>query len=85
MQSGISAVEGGYAPPRPNSLSPSASRHPIYCRRSSFSRTLRLASTSAASAAACAASKRYSRTAYSGSVSQWSASPFKAASFPHQT
>jgi hypothetical protein len=54
----------------------------VYSPCLSFSLTLRLASTSAASAAACAASKRYLRTAYSGSVSQWVASPFKAASSP---
>ena len=36
----------------------------------SFNRTLRLASISAASTAACAASRRYRRVAYSGSVSQ---------------
>jgi hypothetical protein len=34
------------------------------------------------SAAACAASSRYRRTPYSGSVSQWVASPFNAASSP---
>src|SRR5829696_805292 len=51
-----------------------------YGSRPSFSRTLRLASTSAASASACAASKRCRRVAYSGSVSQWVASAFKAAS-----
>ena len=45
-------------------------------------RALRLASTSAASAAACAASKRCRRAAYSGPVSQWAASPFNAASSP---
>jgi hypothetical protein len=68
--------------PRSDVLSPPAFRHPIYCRSSSFSRTLRLASTSAASAAACAASKRYRRTSYSDSVSQCVASAFKAASPP---
>jgi hypothetical protein len=46
----------------------------------SFSLTLRLASTSAASAAACALSSLSLRGAYSGSVSQWVASAFKAAS-----
>src|SRR5215216_2453172 len=40
------------------------------------------ASTSAASEAAYAASERYRRTAYSGSVSQCVASPFKVASSP---
>jgi len=45
-------------------------------------RALCLASTSAASAAACAASKRCRRAAYSGPVSQWAASPFNAASSP---
>src|SRR5215212_11669290 len=48
----------------------------------SFSLTRPRASTSAASAAACAASRRCYRAAYSGSVSQWVASPFKAASSP---
>src|SRR5215216_5266497 len=42
--------------------------YPLGC--SSFSRTLRLASTSAGSAAACAASSRCLRVAYSGPVSQ---------------
>ena len=56
--------------------------HGSYGSRPSFSRTLRLASTSAASAVACAASKRCRRVAYSGSVSQWIASAFKAASYP---
>ena len=59
-----------------------ASAHGSYWSRPSFSRTLRLASTSAASAAACAASKRCRRVPYSGSVSQWVASAFKAASSP---
>src|SRR5215208_910093 len=40
------------------------------------------ASTSAASAAAYAASKRCLRVAYCGSVSQWVASPFNATSSP---
>src|SRR5215208_967035 len=52
----------------------------IYWPCLSFSLTRLRASTSAASAAACAASRRYRRAAYSGSVSQWVASPFKAAS-----
>jgi hypothetical protein len=46
----------------------------------SFILTLRLASTSAASAAACAFSNRCRRAAYSGPASQWWASPFSAAS-----
>jgi hypothetical protein len=54
----------------------------VYSVCLSFSLTLCLASTSAASAAACAASRRYRRAAYPGSVSQWVASPFKAASSP---
>src|SRR5688572_6252734 len=41
-------------------------RSPLYRPRSSFILTLRLASTSAASAAACAASSRYRRTSHSG-------------------
>jgi hypothetical protein len=49
---------------------------------SSFRRTLRLASISAASTAACAFSRRRWRTAYSGLVSQWWASVFRAASSP---
>src|SRR5215218_7501582 len=53
-----------------------------YGSRPSFSGTLRLASTSAAATAACAAAKRCCRVAYSGSVSQWVASPFNAASSP---
>ena len=48
----------------------------------SFSRTLRLASTSAAPAAACAVSRPCRRAVYSGSVSQWVTSPFNAASSP---
>jgi hypothetical protein len=58
------------------------SRGCVYSPWLSFSLTLRLTSTSAASVAACAASSRYHRTYYSGSVSQWVASPFKAASYP---
>jgi hypothetical protein len=46
----------------------------------SFILTLRLASTSAASAAACAFSNRCRRAAYSGPASQWWASPFSAVS-----
>jgi hypothetical protein len=49
---------------------------------SSFNLTLRLASISAASTAACAFSRRRWRTAYSGLVSQWRASAFRAASSP---
>jgi hypothetical protein len=41
-----------------------------YCSCPSFSRTLRLASTSAASVAACAASKRCRKASYLRSVSQ---------------
>ncbi len=55
---------------------------PGYCPRSSSSRALRLASTSAASAAACDLSSRWRSAAYSGSVSQWVASTFNAASSP---
>src|ERR687890_1469474 len=54
----------------------------VYSPCLSFSLTLRLASPSAASAAACAASRGCRRASYSGSVSQWVASPFKAASSP---
>src|SRR5215213_1365459 len=50
--------------------------------RSSFILTLRLASISAASTAACAFSRRRWRTAYSGLVSQWWASAFRAANSP---
>jgi hypothetical protein len=42
----------------------------VYSTCLSFSRTLRLASTSSASAAACASSRRCLRVAYSGPVSQ---------------
>src|SRR5215212_1267566 len=42
----------------------------------SFSRTLRLASISAASVAAWVSSRRCLRVAYSGSLSQWFATPF---------
>src|SRR5919107_2331634 len=52
----------------------------VYSPCFSFSLTRLRASTSAASVAACAASRRCLRVAYSGSVSQWVASPFKAAS-----
>src|SRR5215212_9713376 len=48
----------------------------------SFILTLRLASTSAASTAAWAFSRRRCSTAYSGAVSQWRASAFSAASSP---
>jgi hypothetical protein len=57
------------------------SRKPYYSHPS-FSGTRLLASTRVASAAACAASRRYRSAAYSGSVSQWVASAFKAASSP---
>jgi hypothetical protein len=50
--------------------------------RPSFTRTLRLASTSAASTAACASSSWCLRVAYSGSLSQWFASPLNAAISP---
>src|SRR5918994_4333652 len=60
----------------------SLARGCVYSSCLSFSLTLRLASTSAASAAACAASRRCLRAAYSGSVSQWVASAYKAASSP---
>jgi hypothetical protein len=50
--------------------------------RSSCILTLRLASISAASTVACAFSSRRCRTAYSGLVSQWWASAFRAASYP---
>ena len=50
----------------------------------SFSLTRLRTSTSAASAAACAASRRPLRAAHSGSVSQWLASSFSSASsLPH--
>jgi hypothetical protein len=54
----------------------------VYSPCLSFSLTRLRASTSAASAAAYAASKWCLRVAYSGSVSQWLASPFNAASSP---
>jgi hypothetical protein len=60
----------------------SGSEHLPYLSRPSYCRTLRLASTSAASAAACAASSLSQRVAYSGSVSQWVASPLSDASSP---
>jgi hypothetical protein len=70
------------AQPRSNNLSPLAilvtSRPP----RSSSRRTLHLASSSADSTAACAASRRCLRTAYSWSANQWVVSPFNAASSP---
>ena len=50
--------------------------------QASTRRTLRLASISAASIAACAYSRRCLRVAYSGPSSQWFASPFNAASSP---
>jgi len=53
-----------------------------YCSCPSFSRTLRLASTSAASVAACAACKRCRKASYLRSVSQWAASPFNTVSSP---
>jgi hypothetical protein len=68
--------------PRSDVLSPPASQHPIYCRRFSFSRTLRLVSTIADSAAACTASRRCRKVVHYGSVSQWVASAFYAASSP---
>src|SRR5918994_716182 len=54
----------------------------VYSPCLSFGLTRLRAYTSAASAAACAASRRCLRAAYSGSVSQWAVSPFKAASSP---
>ena len=56
--------------------------HGLYYSRPSFILTLRLASTSAASTAPCASSRRCRSAAYSGPVSQCPASPFKAAISP---
>src|SRR5215212_3957036 len=50
--------------------------------RPSLIGTRLLASISAASTAACAASKRCLSASYSGPLSQWAASPFRAASSP---
>jgi hypothetical protein len=54
----------------------------VYSPCPSFSHTLRVASTIAASANACAFYRRCLRVAYSGSVSQWVASAFNVASSP---
>ncbi len=78
MPTGIPTVEGGYAPPQ----LPNPAGVPALLYRPSSILTRRLASTSAASAAACAASKRCLRAEYSGPSSQWVASPFNAASSP---
>jgi hypothetical protein len=56
--------------------------YPPDCCSPSSILTLRLASTSAASTAAWAFSRRRCSTAYSGAVSQWRASAFSAASSP---
>jgi hypothetical protein len=70
--------------PRSDVLSPPASQHPIYCRRFSFSRTLRLVSTIAASAAACTASRRCRKVVHYGSVSQWVAVCLLCRKLPYQ-